>query len=56
MKIPYAHLGNEYVRKKKDLVDGWYEYDACEKIRQGIGRGIRHENDWCKTYIVDGCI
>ena len=56
IKVPFAHLGNEYVRKKKDLVDGWYQYDALTKICQGIGRGIRHPNDWCKTYILDGCI
>ena len=56
IKIPYAHLGNEYVRKKKELVEGWYKYDVLNKICQGIGRGIRHEKDWCKTYILDGCI
>lgn len=56
IKIPYAHLGNEYVRKKKDLVDGWYKYDVLNKICQGIGRGIRHDKDWCKTYILDGCV
>ena len=56
IKIPYAHLGSEYVRKKKDLVDGWYKYDVLNKMCQGIGRGIRHEKDWCKTYILDGCV
>ena len=56
IKVPFAHLGNEYVRKKRDCIDGWYQYDAMNKICQGIGRGIRHPNDWCKTYILDGCI
>lgn len=56
MKVPYAHLGSEYIRKKKDLIDGWYKYDAITKICQGIGRGIRYKSDWCKTYILDGCI
>lgn len=56
VKVPYAHLGSEYVRKKKDLVDGWYKYDVLNKLCQGIGRGVRHEHDWCKTYILDGCI
>jgi hypothetical protein len=22
-------------------------------ILQGVGRGIRHQNDWCKTFILD---
>lgn len=56
MKVPYAFLGNEYVKKKMEYVEGWYEYDALNKICQGIGRGIRHKNDWCKTFILDGCI
>lgn len=56
IKVPYACLGNEYIKKKMEYVDGWYEYDAINKICQGIGRGIRHEKDWCKTYILDGCI
>ena len=31
-------------------------YDATTKICEGIGRGVRHKDDWCKTYILDGCI
>ena len=54
--MPYACLGSEYVRKKMEYVNGWYEYDVLNKLCQGIGRGIRHKNDWCKTYILDGCI
>lgn len=56
IKVPYAYLGNKYVRSKKDMIDGWYIYDVLNKLCQGIGRGIRHEKDWCKTYILDGCI
>lgn len=56
IKVPFAHLGNEYVKKKKDFVKGWYQYDVINKICQGVGRGIRHEADWCETYILDGCI
>ena len=56
IKVPYAYLGSEYVKKKAHYLDGWYEYDATTKICQGIGRGIRHKDDWCKTYILDGCI
>lgn len=56
IKVPYAFLGSEYVQKKMRYVAGWYEYDVLNKICQGIGRGIRHKKDWCKTYILDGCI
>ena len=56
IKVPYAYLGSEYVKKKARYLDGWYEYDAITKICQGIGRGVRHKDDWCETYILDGCI
>ena len=56
IKVPYAYLGSEYVRKKMEYVAGWYEYDVLNKLCQGIGRGVRHKSDWCKTYILDGCI
>jgi len=56
IKVPYAYLGSEYVKKKARYLDGWYEYDVVTKICQGIGRGIRHKDDWCETYILDGCI
>ena len=56
IKVPYAYLGSEYVKKKMKLIDGWYEYDVLNKIHQGIGRGVRHKDDWCETYILDGCI
>ena len=56
VKVPYACLGSEYVRKKMEYVNGWYVYDVLNKLCQGIGRGVRHNGDWCKTYILDGCI
>lgn len=56
IKVPYACLGSEYVLKKMQHIDGWYEYDVLNKICQSIGRGVRHEKDWCETYILDGCV
>lgn len=56
VKVPYAFLGSEYVREKMHNVAGWYRHDAIIKICQGIGRGVRHKHDWCRTYILDGCI
>lgn len=56
IKVPYACLGSEYVKKKMKYIAGWYEYDVLNKLCQGIGRGVRNEHDWCKTYILDGCI
>jgi len=32
MKLPYASLSNELVRRKKDLIDDWYVYDVINKL------------------------
>lgn len=55
MKLPYASLGNALVRRKKDLIEGWYVYDVINKLEQGFGRGVRFNGDWCINYILDGC-
>ena len=53
--IPPASSG----RRAKDLeggkVDGLMASDreVIAKVRQGMGRGIRHADDWCKVYVVD---
>ena len=51
-----AKRNPEYVKKKMEYVKGWYVYDVLNKLCQGIGRGVRYKDDWCKTYILDGCI
>lgn len=55
LKVPYASLGNKLVKAKMELFPDWYMSDASNNIIQGIGRGNRSKNDWCITYIFDGC-
>ena len=33
----------------------WYNSKTSNIIIQGIGRGVRNENDYCTTYILDAC-
>ena len=55
LKVPYASLGDKLVKAKMKLFPDWYKADASNNIIQGIGRGNRSKDDWCITYIVDGC-
>ena len=55
LKVPYPSLGDKFVSKKKDIVPGWYACEAATKIIQGVGRGVRSKEDWCYTFIIDGC-
>ena len=54
MKTPYPSLGDKFVAKKFEVDKNWYMWKTVNSILQGVGRGVRNENDWCETYIIDG--
>lgn len=55
MKVPYPSLTDELVKAKMNIFPLWYNSETSNHIIQGIGRGNRHADDWCITYILDGC-
>jgi len=55
MKVPYPNLGDPLVQAKNVLFPKWYNSETSNSIIQGIGRGNRFRDDWCITYILDGC-
>lgn len=54
MKVPYPSLGDQLVKAKKNVIAGWYDGETFKTMIQSFGRGIRHKNDWCVTYVIDG--
>lgn len=55
-KLPYLPYEDPWINKRKNLYeDGkeWYGYKMLTKLIQSYGRGIRFEEDYCKTYILD---
>jgi Rad3-related DNA helicase len=54
-KVPYPSLGSNLNRKKIELFPDWYQNLTSTVLIQGIGRGVRYNGDWCKTYIMDNC-
>lgn len=52
-KIPFPYLGDKQVnlRRKKD--QRWYAYKTVMNLVQAYGRGMRAEDDYCYTYILD---
>lgn len=54
MKIPYHSLADKFIAKKFEVDKDWYMWKTVNSILQGVGRGVRNENDWCETYIIDG--
>lgn len=53
MKLPYASLGDLQVKMKADLDQEWYTWQCVKSVIQALGRGMRSEDDWCDTYIID---
>lgn len=52
-KIPYAYLGDKWVKTKMDKDYRWYIRDAAIKLVQGSGRSIRSKEDYANTFILD---
>lgn len=54
-KVPYISMGDPQVKARLNIPGGnkWYRLKACQAIMQMTGRGVRHENDTCDTYIFD---
>ena len=55
IKIPYPNITSKIIKKKIELFTDWYNNTTSNIIIQSLGRGIRNENDYCTTYILDGC-
>ena len=64
--IPFPSLADQQVAEKRKFNDSraktmgvltgsrWYESQAFRALNQGLGRCIRHRNDWGALLIVDG--
>lgn len=55
VKVPFGNVGDRQVSARLHLRGGqvWYTVQAIRRIIQMSGRGVRHENDYAVTYILD---
>lgn len=52
-KMPRLPWGDKRIQAKLEFEPDWYDYRTAIRLVQMFGRGIRSEDDYCKTYIVD---
>lgn len=52
-KIPFPNLNNNWIKAKKQEDIDWYINQTCTTLIQMIGRSVRSETDYAKTYILD---
>ncbi len=49
-KVPYPDMSDPIVAHKDRE---WYNWRTIRTLVQAIGRGVRNENDWTRTYVLD---
>jgi ATP-dependent DNA helicase DinG len=56
-KVPYPNLGDKQINKRfygtGQAGKNWYVTETIRSIVQMTGRGMRHRDDYCVTYILD---
>ena len=54
-KVPYPNLGDKQVSSRLHSPGGelWYQVQSIRSLVQMTGRGVRHDADYCTTYILD---
>lgn len=55
-KVPFPFLGDRQVNQRRKKDPKWYAYKTVMTLLQAYGRGMRAEDDYCETYILDGNI
>jgi Rad3-related DNA helicase len=55
-KAPYMSLASKRIKKLFDQDKQWFEDKCLNVICQSTGRGTRSQEDYCKTYCLDGNI
>lgn len=55
-KVPYPYLGDKQVQHRLYGTKGgsiWYKVQTVRSLVQMTGRAVRHQDDYCTTYILD---
>ncbi len=52
-KVPYPHLGDPQVKARMEIDPKWYSWMTAVRLVQTYGRGMRAEDDYCATYLID---
>ena len=55
-KAPFLSLADKLVKKRvygSNIGGLWYKSNAIQTIIQGCGRGCRHKEDKCVSYLID---
>jgi len=52
-KVPFGFLGDQWIKKRLDMSQSWYQRRALIDVIQGGGRIVRSDKDTGNVYILD---
>ena len=52
-KVPFADLSDAWTKQRQAVDARTYTHQAIVSVVQGAGRGMRHREDYCDTWILD---
>jgi len=53
LKIPYPSLGSKQIVARKNSNKDYYSNTTVSELLQMVGRGVRNDEDFCDTFILD---
>jgi len=52
-KVPFGYMGDQWIKRRMQMSNEWYQRRAVISIIQGGGRVVRSKEDWGVVYILD---
>jgi ATP-dependent DNA helicase DinG len=52
-KVPWPGTEDKFVKARMEIDGSYLPYQTCLKLVQSYGRGNRHDQDYCITYMLD---
>ena len=52
-KVAWPPKNDPVIQVQMEEIPGFYDYEAASSLVQSVGRGMRHEADWCNSYVLD---
>lgn len=52
-KVPFPDTRNKVIKARAEIDPDYVPYLVMQELVQAVGRGMRAEDDWCETFIID---
>lgn len=53
-KLSWPNRGDPITKAQLERIPGFNNHETTSALVQAVGRGMRHDGDWCHNFILDG--